>query len=132
MNANILILVGTGDSLNLANELCLRAEFKVYIFLDKRSRLRTNSKVAGEIPSLRNEEFFHRFLIDNGIKVLIDASPPFDKESTELCKRVSKLADIKLTHFLRPLGPQRLMITGLACEHWMRRRKQFLMDQMCS
>ena len=102
MNANILILVGTGDSLNLANELCLRAEFKVYIFLDKRSRLRTNSKVAGEISSLRNEEFFHRFLIDNGIKVLIDASHPFDKESTELCKRVYKLADIKLTHFLRP------------------------------
>ena len=102
MNANILILVGTGDSLNLANELCLRAEFKVYIFLDKRSRLRTNSKVAGEISSLRNEEFFHRFLIDNGIKVLIDASHPFDKESTELCKRVYKLADIKLTQFLRP------------------------------
>ncbi len=102
MSINILILVGTGDSLKVANELCLRAEFKVYIFLDKRSRFRSNSKVAGEISSLRNEEFFHRFLIENGIKFLIDASHPFDKESTELCKRVSKLADIKLTHFLRP------------------------------
>ena len=102
MTVNILILVGTGDSLKVADELCLHAEFKVYIFLDKRSRLRSNSKVAGEISSLRNEEFFHRFLIENGIEALIDASHPFDKESTELCKRVSKLADIKLTHFLRP------------------------------
>ena len=102
MRVNILILVGTGDSLKVANELCLHAEFKVYIFLDKRSRLRSNSKVAGEISSLRNEEFFHRFLIENGIEALIDASHPFDKESTELCKRVSKLADIKLIHFLRP------------------------------
>ena len=41
-------------------------------------------------------------MIENGIEALIDASHPFDKETTELCKRVSKLADIKLTHFLRP------------------------------
>ena len=41
-------------------------------------------------------------MIENGIEDLIDASHPFDKESTELCKRVSKLADIKLTHFFRP------------------------------
>ena len=47
------------------------AEFNVYIFLDKRSRLRSNSKVAGEISSLRNEEFFHRFLIENGIELLL-------------------------------------------------------------
>ena len=32
MRVNILILVGTGDSLKVANELCLHAEFKVYIF----------------------------------------------------------------------------------------------------
>ena len=102
MSANILILIGTGDGLQLAKELGLRAEFNVHIFVDKRSRLRSNLKVVGEISSLRNEEFFHRFLIENGIEALIDASHPFDKESTELCKRVSKLADIKLTHFLRP------------------------------
>ena len=102
MSVNILILVGTGDGLELAKELGLRAEFNVHIFLDKRSRLRSTLKVAGEISSLRNEELFHRFLIENGIEALIDASHPFDKESTELCKRVSKLADIKLNHFLRP------------------------------
>jgi len=102
MSVNILILVGTGDGLELAKELGLRAEFNVHIFVDKRSRIRSNLKVAGEISSLRNEEFFNRFLIKNGIEVLIDASHPFDKESTELCKRVSKLADIKLAHFLRP------------------------------
>ena len=102
MSANILILIGTGDGLQLVKELGLRAEFNVHIFVDKRSRLRSNLKVEGEISSLRNEEFFHRFLIENGIEALIDASHPFDKESTELCKRVSKLADIKLTHFLRP------------------------------
>ena len=92
MSVNILILVGTGDSLKVANELGLRSEFNVYIFLDKRYRLRSNSKVAGEISALRNEEFFHRFLIENGIEALIDASHPFDKDSTELCRRVSKLA----------------------------------------
>ena len=102
MSANILILIGTGDGLQLAKELGLRAEFNVHIFVDKRSRLRSNLNVAGEISSLRNEEFFYRFLIENGIDTLIDASHPFDKESTELCKRVSKLADIKLTHFVRP------------------------------
>ena len=102
MSVNILILVGTGDGLQLAKELCLHAEFNIYIFVNNRSRLRSNLKVAGEISSLRNEEFFHRFLIENGIESLIDASHPFDKEITELCKRVSKLADIKLTHFLRP------------------------------
>ena len=102
MSVNILILVGTGDGLQLAKELGLHAEFNIYIFVDNRSRLRSNLKVAGEISSLRNEEFFHRFLIENGIEALIDASHPFDKEITELCKRVSKLADIKLTHFLRP------------------------------
>ena len=102
MSVNILILIGTGDGLQLARELGLRAEFNVHIFVDKRSRFRSNLKVVGEISSLRNEEFFLRFLIENGIEALIDASHPFDKESTELCKRVSKLADIKLTHFLRP------------------------------
>ena len=102
MSVNILILIGTGDGLQLAKELGLLAEFNVHIFVDNRSRIRSNLKVAGEISSLRNEEFFHRFLIENGIEALIDASHPFDKESTELCKRVSKLADIKLTHFLRP------------------------------
>ena len=102
MSVNILILVGTGDGLQLAKELCLRTEFNVHIFVDKRSRIHSNLKVAGEISSLRNEEFFHHFLIENGIEALIDASHPFDKESTELCKRISKLADIKLTHFLRP------------------------------
>ena len=102
MSVNILILVGTRDGLQLATELGLCAEYKVYIFVDKRSRLRSHSKVAGEISSLRNKEFFRRFLIENGIEALIDASHPFDKESTELCKRVSKLANIKLTHFLRP------------------------------
>ena len=102
MSVNILILVGTGDGLQLAKELGLHAEFNIYIFVDNRSRLRSDLKVAGEISTLRNEDFFHRFLIENGIESLIDASHPFDKESTELCKRVSKLADIKLTHFLRP------------------------------
>ena len=102
MSVNILILVGTGDGLQLAKELCLHAEFNIYIFVNNRSRLRSNLKVAGEISTLRDEDFFHRFLIDNGIESLIDASHPFDKEITELCKRVSKLADIKLTHFLRP------------------------------
>ena len=102
MSVNILILVGTGDGLQLAKELCLHAEFNIYIFVNNRSRLRSNLKVAGEISTLRNEDFFHRFLIENGIESLIDASHPFDKEITELCKRVSKLADIKLTHFLRP------------------------------
>ena len=102
MSVNILILIGTGDGLQLAKELGLRAEFNVHIFVDKRSRFRSNLKVAGEISSLRNEEFFLRFLIENGIEALIDASHPFDNETTELCKRVSKLADIKLTHFLRP------------------------------
>ena len=102
MSVNILILVGTVYGLQLAKELGLRAEFNIYIFLDNRSRLRSNLKVAGEISTLRNEDFFHRFLIENGIKSLIDASHPFDKEITELCKRVSKFADIKVTHFLRP------------------------------
>ena len=102
MSVNILILVGTGDGLQLAKELGLHAEFNICIFVDNRSRLRSNLKVAGEISTLRNEDFFHRFLIENGIESLIDASHPFDKEITELCKRVSKLADIKLTHFLRP------------------------------
>ena len=102
MSVNILILVGTGDGLQLAKELGLHAEFNIYIFVDNRSRLRSDLKVAGEISTLRNEDFFHRFLIENGIEYLIDASHPFDKEITELCKRVSKLADIKLTHFLRP------------------------------
>lgn len=102
MSVNILILVGTGDGLQLATELGLRAEFNVHIFVDKRSRLRANLKVAGEISSLKNEEFFHRFLIENGIEALIDASHPFDKESTELRQRASKLANIKHTHFLRP------------------------------
>ena len=102
MSLNILILVGTGDGLQLAKKLGLRAEFNVHIFVDKRSRIRSNLKFAGEISSLKNEEFFFRFLIENGIEALIDASHPFDKESTELCKRVSKLADIKLTHFFRP------------------------------
>ena len=102
MSVNILILVGTGDGLQLAKELGLHAEFNIYIFVDNRSRLRSDLKVAGEISTLRNEDFFHRFLIENGIESLIDASHPFDKEITELCKRVSKLADIKLTHFLRP------------------------------
>ena len=46
MSVNILILVGTGDGLELANELGLRAEFNVHIFVDKRSRLRSNLKVA--------------------------------------------------------------------------------------
>ena len=102
MSLNILILVGTGDGLQLAKKLGLRAEFNVHIFVDERSRIRSNLKVAGEISSLKNEEFFFRFLIENGIEALIDASHPFDKESTELFKRVSKLADIKLNHFLRP------------------------------
>ena len=104
MSVNILILVGTGDGLQLAKELALRAEskFNVYIFLDKRFRISSDLKVAGQISSLRNKEFFHRFLIENGIEALIDASHPFDNETSELCKRVSKLADIKLTHFLRP------------------------------
>ena len=102
MSVNILILIGTGDGLQLAKELGLRAEFNVHIFVDKRSRFRSNLKVAGEISSLRNEEFFLRFLIENGIEALIDASHPFDNETSGLCKRVSKLADIKLTHFLRP------------------------------
>ena len=102
MSVNILILVGTGDGLQLAKELGLHPEFNIYIFVDNRSRLRSNLKVGGEISTLRNEDFFHRFLIENGIEALIDASHPFDKEITELCKRVSKLADIKLTHFLRP------------------------------
>ena len=102
MSVNILILIGTGDGLQLAKELGLRAEFNVHIFVDKRSRFRSNLKVVGEISSLRNEEFFLGFLIENGIEALIDASHPFDNETTELCKRVSKLADIKLTHFLRP------------------------------
>ena len=104
MSVNILILVGTGDGLQLAKELALRAEskFNVYIFLDKRFRISSDLKVAGQISSLRNKEFFHRFLIENGIEALIDASHPFDKESTELCKGVSDLADIKFTHFLRP------------------------------
>ena len=132
MSVNILILVGTGAGLQLATELSLPAEFNVHIFVDKRSRLRSNLNVAGEISSLRNEEFFLRFLIENGIEALIDASHPFDNGTTELCKRVSKLADIKLTHFLRPPWTPTMMITGLACEHWMRRRKQFLMDQMFS
>ena len=102
MSVNILILVGTGDGLQLAKELGLNAEFNIYIFVDNRSRLRSDLKVAGEISTLRNEDFFHRFLIENGIESVIDASHPFDKEITELCKRVSKLADIKLTHFIRP------------------------------
>ena len=102
MSVNILILVGTGDGLQLAKELGCRAEFKVHIFVDKRSCIRSSLKVAREISSLRNEEFFHRFLAENGIEALNDASHPFDKESTELCKRVSKFADIKLTHFIRP------------------------------
>ena len=100
MSLNILILVGTGDGLQLAKELGCRADFKVHIFVDKRSRIRSSLKVAREISSLRNEEFFLRFLIENGIEALIDASHPFDNETTELCKRVSKLADIKLTHFI--------------------------------
>ena len=61
MSVNILILVGTGDGLQLAKELVCRAEFKVHIFVDKRSRIRSSLKVAREISSLRNEEFFHRF-----------------------------------------------------------------------
>ena len=36
MRVNILILVGTGASLKVANELCLNAEFKVYIFMSVR------------------------------------------------------------------------------------------------
>ena len=52
MSVNILILVGTGDGLELAKELGLRAEFNVHIFVDKRSRLRSNLKVAREISSL--------------------------------------------------------------------------------
>ena len=106
MSVNILILVGTGDGLQLAKELGLRAEFNVCIFVDKRFRFRSNLKVAGELSALKNEEFFYRFLIENGIEALIDASHPFDKDSTELSKRVSKLANIKLTHFLRhPWSP---------------------------
>ena len=88
MSLNILILVGTGDGLQLAKKLGLRAEFNVHIFVDERSRIRLNLKVAGEISSLKNEEFFLRFLIENGIEALIDASHPFDNETTELCKRV--------------------------------------------
>ena len=102
MSVNILILVGTGDGLELSKKLGLKTEFSVYIFVDNRSRLHPNLRVAGEISALKNEDFFHRFLIKNGIEYLIDASHPFDKESTELCKRVCKLADIKFTHFLRP------------------------------
>ena len=56
MSVNILILVGTGDGLQLAKELGLRTEFNVHTFVDKRSRLRSNLKVAGEISSLRNEK----------------------------------------------------------------------------
>ena len=132
MSVNILILVGTGDGLQLAKELGCRAEFKVHIFVDKRSCIRSSLKVAREISSLRNEEFFHRFLAENGIEALIDASHPFDKESTELCKRVSKFADIKLTHFIRPPW------TPTTDDNWTRVQtmdeaaKKLLMDQMCS
>ena len=52
MSLNILILVGTGDGLQLAKKLGLRAEFNVHIFVDERSRIRLNLKVAGEISSL--------------------------------------------------------------------------------
>ena len=54
MSVNILILVGTGDGLQLATELGLRAEFNIHIFVDKRSRIRSSLKVAREISSLRN------------------------------------------------------------------------------
>ena len=75
MSVNILILVGTGDGLQLAKELGLNPEFNIYIFVDNRSRLRSNLKVGGEISALRNKVFFHRFLIEKGIEALKDATP---------------------------------------------------------
>ena len=83
MSVNILILVGTGDGLELSKKLGLKTEFSVYIFVDNRSRLHPNLRVAGEISALKNEDFFHRFLIKNGIEYLIDASHPFEKKSTD-------------------------------------------------
>ena len=62
MSVRILILIGTGEGLQIADELTRLTKYEVFVFLDKRSRIKTNFNIAGEISSLKKEAFLLSFL----------------------------------------------------------------------
>ena len=102
MSVRILILIGIGDGLQIADELTRHTNCQVFIFLDKRSRLKTNFNIAGEVSSLKKEDFLLRFLRKNRIEAIVDASHPFDKDTTKICVKTAKLENIKFRKFTRP------------------------------
>ena len=102
MSVRILILIGTGEGLQIADELTRLTKYEVFVFLDKRSRIKTNFNIVDEISSLKKEDFLLRFLRRNRIESIIDASHPFDKYTTEICVKIAELENIKFRKFIRP------------------------------
>ena len=102
MSVRILILIGTGEGLQIADELARQTNYEVFIFLDKRSRIKTNFNISGKISSLKKEDFLLSFLRWNRIESIIDASHAFDKYTTEICVKIAELENIKFRKFIRP------------------------------
>jgi precorrin-6A/cobalt-precorrin-6A reductase len=102
VSVRILILIGTVEGLQIADELTRQTNYEVFIFLDKRSRIKTSFNIAGEISALKKEDFLPSFLRRNRIESIIDASHPFDKYTTEICVKIAELENIKFRKFIRP------------------------------
>ena len=71
MSVRILILIGTGEGLQIADELTRQTNYEVFIFLDKRSRIKTNFNIAGEISSLKKEDFLPIFCGETELNLLL-------------------------------------------------------------
>jgi len=62
VSVRILILIGTGEGLQIAAELARQTNYEVFIFLEKRFRIKTNFNISGKISSLKKEDFLLSFL----------------------------------------------------------------------
>jgi precorrin-6x reductase len=51
VSVRILILIGTVEGLQIADELTRQTNYEVFIFLDKWSQIKTSFNIAGEISA---------------------------------------------------------------------------------
>ena len=71
MSVRILILIGTGEGLQIADELTRLTKYEVYVFLDKRSRIKTNFNIVDEISSLKKKIFYLGFCGETELNLLL-------------------------------------------------------------